>query len=36
LTRLAAAMGDLRTAVDAIVTDHAAGAYHTHQPQGRE
>jgi DNA-binding MarR family transcriptional regulator len=36
LTRLAAAMVDLRTAVDAIVTDHASGGYHTHQPQGRE
>ena len=36
LSRLAAAMGDLRTAVDAIVTDHASGAYHTHQPQGRK
>jgi DNA-binding MarR family transcriptional regulator len=36
LTRLAAAMGDLRTAVDAIVTDHGAGAYHVHQPQGRK
>ena len=35
LTRLAAAMVDLRTAVDAIVTDHASGGYHTHQPQGR-
>jgi len=35
LTRLAAAMMDLRTAVDAIVTDHASGGYHTHQPQGR-
>jgi DNA-binding MarR family transcriptional regulator len=35
LTRLAAAMVDLRTAVDALVTDHASGAYHTHQPQGR-
>jgi len=30
LTRLAAAMVDLRTAVDAIVTDHASGGYHTH------
>ncbi len=35
LTRLAAAMVDLRTAVDAIVTDHASGGYHTHHPQGR-
>ena len=35
LTRLAAAMVDLRTAVDAIVTDHASGGYHTHLPQGR-
>jgi DNA-binding MarR family transcriptional regulator len=35
LTRLAAAMVDLRTAVDAIVTDHASGGYHTHQSQGR-
>jgi len=36
LTRLAAAMGDLRTAVDATVTDHGAGAYHVHQHQGRK
>jgi DNA-binding MarR family transcriptional regulator len=36
LTRLAAAMVDLRTAVDAIVTDHASGGYHTHMPQRRE
>jgi DNA-binding MarR family transcriptional regulator len=36
LTRLAAAMADLRTAVDATVTDHGAGAYHIHQPQGRK
>ena len=36
LTRLAAAMVDLRTAVDAIVTDHASGGYHTHLPQRRE
>jgi DNA-binding MarR family transcriptional regulator len=35
LARLAAAMVDLRTAVAAIVTDHASGTYHTHQPQGR-
>jgi DNA-binding MarR family transcriptional regulator len=35
LTRLAAAMVDLRTAVAAIVTDHASGTYHTHQHQGR-
>jgi len=36
LTRLAAAMVDLRTAVDAIVTDHASGGYHTHQSQGKD
>ena len=36
LTRLAAAMVDLRTAVDAIVIDHASGGYHTHMPQRRE
>ena len=36
LSRLAAAMGDLRTAVDATVTDHGTGAYHVHQPQGRK
>jgi DNA-binding MarR family transcriptional regulator len=36
LSRLAAAMGDLRAAVDATVTDHGAGAYHVHQPQGRK
>ena len=36
LTRLAAAMGDLRTAVDAVAADHGTGAHHTHQPQGRK
>jgi DNA-binding MarR family transcriptional regulator len=35
LSRLAAAMSDLRTALDALGTDHAGGAYHTHHPQGR-
>jgi DNA-binding MarR family transcriptional regulator len=36
LTRLAAAMGDLRTAVDATVTDHGTGTYHVHEHQGRK
>jgi DNA-binding MarR family transcriptional regulator len=35
LSRLAAAMSDLRTALDALGTDHAGGACHTHHPQGR-
>ena len=35
LDRLAAAMVDLRAAVDANVKDHASGSYHTHQPHGR-
>jgi DNA-binding MarR family transcriptional regulator len=35
LTRLAAAIADLRTAVASIVEDHASGTYHTHQHQGR-
>ena len=35
LTRLAAAMADLRTAIATVVKDHASGTYHTHQHQGR-
>jgi len=35
LTRLAAAMSDLRTALDALTTDHDPSAHHIHHPQGR-
>ena len=35
LARLAAAMSDLRAALDALTTDHDPAAHHTHQPQGR-
>lgn len=36
LARLAVALGDLRTAVEALVSDDAPGAYHSHQPHGRD
>jgi hypothetical protein len=36
LARLAVALGDLRTAVEALISDDAPGAYHTHQPHGRD
>jgi DNA-binding MarR family transcriptional regulator len=35
LRRLAAAVADLRAAVDSIGEEHASGDFHTHQPQGR-